>query len=204
MHDDNPVSRIVQPVARIAAILSGYAVLAIAFLTGIEIIGRKFFGFSLQGVDDYGGYVLAITAAVGACYTMAQRGHTRIDLFLLRMPRGVQRWLNVLAMLTLAALATYSALRGWSVLAESIEFQSVSSTPAQTPLWAPQTLWLAGLTLFAVFAIAYAAHAVVLLLRGAPELNRWYGPHTVQEELDEELAAARDRDIHTGTPADRT
>lgn len=203
MHDDNPISRVVQPVARIAAILSGYSVLAIAFLTGIEIIGRKFFSFSLQGVDDYGGYVLAITAAVGACYTMAQRGHTRIDLFLVRMPRGLQRWLNVAAMVTLAGLACYAALRGWSVLAESIEFQSVSSTPAQTPLWAPQTAWFAGLALFALFALAYAVHALVLLMRGAPELNRWYGPHTVQEELEEELAAARERDVHRGTPADR-
>lgn len=203
MHDDNPISKVVQPVARVAAILSGYAVLAIAFLTGVEIIGRKFFSFSLQGVDDYGGYVLAITAAVGACYTMAQRGHTRIDLFLVRMPKRVQRWLNVVAMITLAGLATYSALRGWTVLAESIEFQSVSSTPAQTPLWAPQTLWLAGLVLFAVFALAYAAHALLLLVRGAPELNRWYGPHTVQEELEEELAAARERDVHRGTPDDR-
>lgn len=203
MLDDNPISRIVQPIARVAAILSGYAVLAIAFLTGIEIIGRKFFGFSLQGVDDYGGYVLAITAAVGACYTMAQRGHTRIDLFLVRMPKSVQRWLNVAAMVTLAGLATYSALRGWSVLAESVEFQSVSSTPAQTPLWAPQTLWLIGLSLFALFALAYALHAIVLLARRAPELNRWYGPHTVQEELEEELAAARRRDVHRGTPGDR-
>lgn len=203
MHDDNPISKVVQPVARVAAILSGYAVLAIAFLTGVEIIGRKFFSFSLQGVDDYGGYVLAITAAVGACYTMAQRGHTRIDLFLVRMPKRVQRWLNVVAMITLAGLATYSALRGWTVLAESIEFQSVSSTPAQTPLWAPQTLWLAGLVLFAVFALAYAAHALLLLVHGAPELNRWYGPHTVQEELEEELAAARERDVHRGTPDDR-
>lgn len=203
MHDDNPISRVVQPVARVAAILSGYAVLAIAFLTGIEIIGRRFFSFSLQGVDDYGGYVLAITAAVGACYTMAQRGHTRIDLFLVRMPKGVQRWLNVTAMVTLAGLATYSALRGWTVLAESIEFQSVSSTPAQTPLWAPQAAWLAGLVLFALFALAYAMHSVVLLVRGAPELNRWYGPHTVEEELEEELAAARDRDLHRGTPGDR-
>jgi TRAP-type mannitol/chloroaromatic compound transport system permease small subunit len=203
MHDDNPISRVVQPVARVAAIVSGYAVLAIAFLTGIEILGRKFFGMSLQGVDDYGGYVLAITAAVGASYTMAQRGHTRIDLFLVRMPQGLQRWLNVLAMVTLAGLACYAVLRGWSVLAESIEFKSVSSTPAQTPLWAPQTAWLVGLALFALFALAYAIHALVLLMRGTPELNHWYGPHTVQEELDEELAAARERDVHRGTPGDR-
>lgn len=192
--DTNPVSRVVQPVARVVAILSGYAVLAIAVLTGVEIIGRKFFQFSLQGVDDYGGYVLAITAAAGACYTMAQRGHTRIDLFLVRMPKAAQRCLNVAAMVTLAALASYAAIRGWSVLAESLEFQSVSSTPAQTPLWIPQAIWLVGLGLFALFGVAYAVHAVALLVRGDPQLNRWYGPHTVDEELEEELEAVRARE----------
>ena len=189
MEDTNPLSRVVQPVARVAAILSGYAVLLIAALIGFEVIARKLFAFSLQGVDDYGGYVLAITAAVGACYTMAQRGHTRIDLFLVRMPKGLQRWLNTIAMVTLAAMTLFGAWRGWSALAETIEFKSVSSTPAQTPLWMPQTFWFLGLLLLALFATAYAIHAVVLLARGAPELNKWYGPHTVDEELDEELAS---------------
>ena len=153
MEDTNPLSRVVQPIARVVAILSGYAVLLIAALIGFEVIARKLFAFSLQGVDDYGGYVLAITAAVGACYTMAQRGHTRIDLFLVRMPKGLQRWLNTIAMVTLAAMTLFGAWRGWSALAETIEFKSVSSTPAQTPLWMPQTFWLVRLA--AARAVCY-------------------------------------------------
>lgn len=193
MEDTNPISRIVRPVARVTAILSGYAVFVIAVLTGFEVVARKLFAFSLQGVDDYGGYVLAITAAVGACYTMAQRGHTRIDLFLVRMPKRLQRWLNTIAMVTLATMTVFGAWRGWSVLAETIEYKSVSSTPAQTPLWMPQTFWFVGLLLLALFATAYAIHAVVLLARGAPALNRWYGPHTVDEELEEELASLEEK-----------
>ena len=106
---------------------------------------QKLFGFSFQGTDDMGGYVLAIIAVVGASYTMAMRGHTRVDVFLVRMSSGWQRLLNVAAMLTLAGFASFAAWRGSSVLLESIEFQSVASNPLQTPLWQPQSLWLAGL-----------------------------------------------------------
>jgi hypothetical protein len=50
------------------------------------------------------------------------------------------------------------------VLEESIEFQSRANSPLGTPLWIPQTLWLAGLGAFAIVALAMALHAAWLLL----------------------------------------
>ena len=116
-----------------------------------------------------------------------------VDVFLVRMSVGWQRWLNTLAMVTLAGFACFGAWRGSTVLMESIEFQSVASNPLQTPLWQPQLVWMIGLGLFALIAVAYAVHAVVLLVRGSPELNRFYGPQSAQDELDAELAARAER-----------
>jgi TRAP-type C4-dicarboxylate transport system permease small subunit len=190
---NNPISRVVEPIARTAAILCGYAILLLSIAVSIEIVGRKLFGFTFQGTDDMGGYVLAITSVVGASYTMAMRGHTRVDVFLVRMPPTWQRVLNTLAMVTMAAFATYAAWRGLSVLKDSIEFQSVASNPLQTPLWQPQGLWFVGLALFSLISIAYAVHALLLLLRGAPQLNRLYGPASAQDELEAELTARAER-----------
>jgi TRAP-type C4-dicarboxylate transport system permease small subunit len=190
----NPIGRVVEPVARIAAILSGYAVLVLSVVVSIDIVGRKLFGFTFQGTDDLGGYVLAIIAVVGASYTMAMRGHTRVDVFLVRMPRGWQRALNVIAMVTMAGFAIFAAWRGLDVLMESIEFQSVASNPLQTPLWQPQSLWVTGLALFALISSAYAIHSIVLLVRGSPELNRLYGPASAQDELEAELTARAERE----------
>lgn len=186
---DNPISRRVEPLARWAAIACGWGVLVLAAAVTVEILGRKLFAFSFHGVDDIGGYVLAVTATIGASYTMAMRGHTRIDVFLVRMPRGLQRVLNVLAMVSLAAFALFATWRGADVLMQSIEFKSVATNPLQTPLWQPQSLWLAGLVLFAAIALAYAIHALLLLIRGSAELNRLYGPAGVREELEAELKA---------------
>jgi TRAP-type mannitol/chloroaromatic compound transport system permease small subunit len=192
---ENPITRIVEPVARWIVIACGYGVLLLAIAVTVEIVGRKLFAFSLQGIDDIGGYVLAITAAIGASYTMALRGHARVDVFLVRLPRSWQSVLNTLALFGLAAFAVFAAWRGSTVLLESIEFMSVATNPLQTPLWQPQSIWLAGLVLFALIAVAYALHALLLLLRRRPELvNRWYGPLSVQDELEAELTARVQRE----------
>lgn len=190
---EDPISRVVEPVARLAAIVCGYVVLALSLAVTVEIVGRKLFAFSLQGIDDIGGYVLAIVAVIGASYTMARRGHTRVDIFLVRLPAPVQRWLNTLAALGMAGFSGFAAWRGSDVLLESIEFQSVASNPLQTPLWIPQSVWLLGLVLFALIAAAYALHALWLALRGDARVNRWYGPPSVQEEVDAELQAQEQR-----------
>jgi len=196
---DNPISRVVEPVARWAAILCGWGVLVLSVAITIEILGRKLFAFSFHGIDDIGGYTLAITATIGASYTMAMRGHTRVDVFLVRMPDGLQRVLNVLAMLSMAVFAVFAAWRGSVVLMESIEFQSVATNPLQTPLWQPQSLWLAGIGLFAAIAVAYAAHAVSLFVRGSPALNRFYGPMTAQDELEAEMTARLEREAQAAS-----
>lgn len=188
---ENPVGRFVVPIARLAAIVCGYGILILSFAICLEILGRKFFGFSLQGIDDIGGYALAITAAIGASYTMAMRGHTRIDVFLIRMPEPVQAALNLASMVSLAGFAIFAVWRGYDVLAESIEFRSSATNPLQTPLWIPQSAWLIGVGLFALFAAFYAMHAAALFVRDRRRLNRLYGPATAQDEVEAELEARK-------------
>jgi len=198
---DNPISKVVEPIARWAANACGWGVLVLSAAITVEILGRKLFAFSFHGIDDIGGYVLAITAAVGASYTMAMRGHTRVDVFLVRMPQGLQRFLNLLAMATMALFAVFATWRGSVVLLESIEFQSVATNPLQTPLWQPQSLWLLGLALFAAIAVAYAVHAALLYARGSAQLNRLYGPMTAQDELEAELTARLEREAQADAQA---
>ncbi len=198
---DNPISRIVEPIARFAAILCGWGTLVLSLAITVEIVGRKLFAFSFHGIDDIGGYVLAVTATVGASYTMAMRGHTRVDVFLVRMPEALQRFLNALAMVTLAVFALFAAWRSSVVLLESLEFKSVATNPLQTPLWQPQSLWLFGIVLFAAIALAYAVHAVTLYAKGSDRLNRFYGPMTAQDELEAEMTTRLEREAQAEAAA---
>jgi hypothetical protein len=63
----------------------------------------------------------------------------------------------------------------------------------QTPLWLPQSAWLAGIAVFAAAAGAMAAHALALLATDWRRVNRLYGPLTVEEEVDIEVGAVHAR-----------
>lgn len=185
----NPVAAALEPGLRFMIYVAGWWLMLIVLLTCIEILGRKFFGFSLQGVDEVGGYTLGVTASLSFAYALVKRGHTRVDFLLSRMSPFAQAVCNVAAMVTLAALVSYAFVRGITVLTESIEFQSHSTTPLQVPLWIPQSGWLFGWAVFAGTSVAFALHALVLFVADRRRLNAYYGPLTVDEEIQAELGA---------------
>lgn len=185
------VLKVLERVINVAAIAAGYACLGLCFLVGYEIVARRLLSHSVQGVDEIGGYVLAFTAAIGFASALLHSMHTRIDVALSHFPRLVQAILNTIAAALLAGFAVFMLLRAWDALQESIAFGSRASTPLQTPLWIPQTVWVGGIGLFALIASAMAVHSVLLLLRGRTEdVNNTYGPPSLMDEIDEQLAEA--------------
>ena len=81
----NPLAA-VAPLARAAAIASGWLLMAISCATVVEIVGRRWFGFSFRGVDEISGYVLAVTSAAGFCWAFVTRSHMRITLLFPYVP----------------------------------------------------------------------------------------------------------------------
>lgn len=191
----NPLLRWLGPPAKVGAILAGWALLGLSFMVGLEVILRKVFSTSLQGADEMGGYAVALVAAFGFAWTLLERGHTRIDLFTERLPAQLRRVLNVLALLSLAVFAVFMAWRAWTTVFESIDYQSLSGTPLMTPLWWPQSLWVAGLSFFAAAAAAVLVHGVWLAFRNPRLLDRWYGPRSLADDLEDERASLRARGL---------
>lgn len=170
---------------RLIGILGGYALLGLSFLIVAEILSRKLFNWSMQGVDEIGGYVVAITGTFGMALATVARAHTRIDVLLLRLPPRMQAALNLTAYVALGLGAAFMAYMGWRTLGDSLTFGSVSSSPLQTPLWIPQSLWVAGLCLFAFSALWTAARGLLALRRGLNAADEMLAPPTVAEEIDE-------------------
>jgi TRAP-type mannitol/chloroaromatic compound transport system permease small subunit len=165
---------------------SGWWLLLIAAATCVEMVSRKLFNHSLQGIDEVGGYTLAVTSALGFSYTLLARGHTRVDFLVSKLPVAARAFLNTLAMVTLAAMALFAVYRAFDVLSESIEFQSHATSPLQTPMWLPQSLWFFGYVLLAVTASYMGVHACVLMFTDHDRLNEVYGPPTLEEEIESE------------------
>jgi len=186
-------------VSRVCAIIAGWALMAISVATCIEVVGRKYFNFSFRGLDEIGGYMLAGVSAFGFAYALSTRAHMRVTLLFPYVSASVQSLLNVLAMLTLAAMAAFCAWRGIFEVLDVLTSGKRSNTPLSVPLWIPQAIWFAGMALFAAGAIFMALHSVSLLFRDRALLNRTYGPQSLEEEISTEVGHAEVREsIGTG------
>lgn len=185
----NPFTRGLESVVRAICIACGWWLIGISVLTCVEMLGRKVFGFSLQGVDEVGSYTFAVVTAFGFSYALITRGHTRVDFLVSRFAPKQRALINWFAMVTLAAMAAFFAYRAYFVLEQSIDLKSTAPTPLATPLWIPQSVWFVAYAIFALTALTAALHACLLAARGGwEELNASYGPQTLEEEIESEAA----------------
>ena len=181
--------RFTEQFARVAVGLFGAAMVIFSVIVSVETVGRKFFNISFQGVDELGGYVLAVTSSLAFSLALIDRAHIRIDLFHRLFPTPLRRILDLASIVMIALFAVLLVYAAWLMLQETIEFRSTAPTPWATPLIWPQSLWLAALAVFAVFGLAASARALWLAASGRwRELDREYGPKGTEEEIREELA----------------
>lgn len=183
------MKRFVERFSNATIVAFGLVMTGFAVLVTFETVTRKFFNVSLQGVDELGGYVLAVTSSLAFTLALVDRAHIRIDLFHLKLPRAWRATLNWVSTALIAGFAALLAYVGLIVLLETIDFRSTAPTPWATPLVWPQSLWLAALAIFLVFALAAFVGATWLLVTGRiAELDRRFGPKGAEEEIREELA----------------
>lgn len=180
----NPVTRALDRPVRAMQIAMGWGLIALCLATTYEILARKFFGLSLQGINEIGAYMLAISSTWGFSIALLQRAHSRVDFLFPRFPPALQALLNLLSALALAGIAAFAAWQGWGVLADTLRWQATANTPLQTPMWIPQSLWLVGLVIFSGVSAALAVHALLLFVRDRRALNRFYGPPSLKEQIE--------------------
>lgn len=184
---NNRVIHACAPVVRMAAIISGYSLLGLSFLIGFDVIARKLFNFSSGGSDEIGGYIVAVMAAFGFTYALIEHAHTRIDIFYKLFPVPLRVVANLLSMLGMVGFATFITWRAWDTLNESITYQSAANTPLHTPQWIPQSIWFIGLLTFSALSIVLLAHALWLTFRDHKRSLQYYGPQTLEEEIEQEI-----------------
>jgi TRAP-type C4-dicarboxylate transport system permease small subunit len=182
-------------VSRLAAIVFGVMMMALSFAVAAETILRKFFSYSLGGVDELGGYAVAIAAPLAFLVAAIDQAHIRINVLHARMPRRARALLNVVATVSLALLALFLLYFTFRTVEDTLAYRSIAQTPWATPLIIPQSVWLVAMATFAIGMLAIAGHAVRLLLAGNWQaLDRRFGPGSAEDELEAELADLKARE----------
>ncbi len=181
---------------KVAATLFGVVFVLLSLAVAVETSMRKLFNISLQGVDELGGYALAVGASLAFTLALVSRAHIRIDLIHDRLPQGPRVALNVLAMLTVSATALLLLAMAFYSLRDSIALNSTAQTPWATPIKYPQMVWFACLGLFAAVASGYGIRVLWMAFSGRGDaLVRDYSPRGAKEELKEELDDAKARGV---------
>lgn len=175
-------------IENLLATVFGLIFLGLAVVVTVETASRKLFNISLQGADELGGYALAVGSTIAFSLALMGRNHIRVDVFHEKFAPRVQAWLNWFAIVSLAALGIFIAYVAFKVIGDTMQYRSTAQTPWATPLIWPQSVWYAGLVIFALVATGYALRASKLLLGGEFDtLNHDFHPKSAKEELKEEL-----------------
>ena len=152
--------RAVGALSNVSAALAAACVALIIALVFIEVVGRTFIGRSTMIADEMSGYLNVAVVFLGLAYTLKEKGFIRVEIVYRRF-RGamerIARWIialsSLLYVLVIVIYMTrhvrYSYTRG-----------ILSTNVAETPLWIPQSLIVAGAVVLALQILAYVLDRV--------------------------------------------
>ncbi|MGJ8547183.1 MAG: TRAP transporter small permease subunit [Sulfitobacter sp.] len=106
------LDRMLLPVERFCALLSGLAIFSLMFLAAYSVTARKFFGAPMAGYIDYIEAAMPIIAIMGVAYVQRDGTHIRMDMLVGKL-KGRTLWLfemiSVVLMLVLMVALTWGA-----------------------------------------------------------------------------------------------
>lgn len=184
-----------QAYARMLGILFGILMILLSFAVTAETLLRKLFSVTLGGIDELGGYAIAVAAPLAFTVALVHKSHIRINQLAKFFSRPAQATLDALAALSMAVLACYFFYFTVQTVMDTHAYRSIAQTPWATPLIYPQAVWLVASATFPIAAIVLAAQALRLLARADwTGLSRRFGTISAQEELQAELDDLRKRE----------
>ena len=146
--------------------LGGGLLVALSLGIGAEVLLRRLAGWSFGGMDELGGYALAIVAALAFTEALLHRSHIRIGLLHQRLGSRGRVALDLVAMAGLIAFFGTVLYYGALALQRNAGFGTRSMTPLAVPLAIPQALWIAALALFVGAAVILLARAALAAAMG--------------------------------------
>ena len=174
-------------VSRVAVWCGGFALLLSAFMVTLDVLSRKFIGFTISGADEISGYIFAAGTTWAYSYCLLTRSNIRIDFAYNLMSAKPRAFLDMLGVVLLLYYIYLLTTKSFTLFVENVEQDATAQTTLATPLWIPQIFWLSGLCFFLLTLIFVTVYGITALFRGDwLTVNRIAGVRTVEEEISEE------------------
>ena len=181
---------VLESTARGTAIIGGAAMCAAAFMVTADVISRKVFGVTMRGSDEITGYVFAASTTWAYAYAVLTRSNIRIDVAYLTLGPKARAFLDLLGLGLLTLYIFLLNRSAWTVVEESWTFNYTAQTPLATPLWVPQSFWLAGLA-FMLICLSFLSIRCLWALACADwrGIGAVAGVKSLDREIEEETHA---------------
>ena len=149
------LDRMLLPLERFAALLSGLAIFSLMFLAAYSVTARKFFGAPMMGYVDYIEAAMPIIAIMGVSYVQRDGTHIRMDMLVSAL-KGRALWFfelfSVLLILVLIVALTYGAWAHFDrsfdcarpLCSATIRTRACRSGPASWWCPSPSEFWCSG------------------------------------------------------------
>ncbi len=134
------LDRMLLPLERFCALLSGLAVFSLMFLAAFSVTGRKFFASPMMGYVDYIEAAMPIIAIMGVSYVQRDGSHIRMDM-LVGALKGRMLWFFELVSVLLILLLIVALIWGsWAHFDRSFDMTKPlwsrdSSIDVGIPIW---------------------------------------------------------------------
>lgn len=169
----------------------GLILLTVVIVT-IEVITRQTMGRSAVHATEITGYIMAVSTSWAFAYTLLCKAHIRIDALYLNFPKRIRAALDLLALVAMALFCVLVVGAVFDVTYASFADGATANTPLGTPLWIPQTLWLAGLSWFSFVVCLLTLRVILALCQGDTDgVQALAGTPTLDEQIEQENREAQ-------------
>jgi len=118
--------------------ICGMELLLLGFFITYQVIARKVGWVQAPATDVMSGYILAMAATWSFSYSLRSGSHVRIDVMLPFMGTKTRRLADMLALASVAFLASITAWKMWIVIIKNYVRGVVTNDYPLTPLWIPK------------------------------------------------------------------
>jgi TRAP-type C4-dicarboxylate transport system permease small subunit len=158
--------------AGVAALLAGFATLAIVLLVSYDVLMRYFLDRPQLFVDEVASFLQVLLIFGGAAYTFRVGAHVRVDLITTHVRPAARAWLRLLTLVLGVALLAVVIWVTTQSAYTAYRYGRVSAVMLY-PLWLPMAFIPMGLALMGLTMAVALVRQVALLL----------GPATGRDEV---------------------
>jgi len=157
---------LIKRVNQVAGVVSGALIVYMVLHILLEIVLR-FFDTSTYILNEFVGYAVATMTFTGLGFTLERGGLIRVDMVIERLPAGLAVLIDLLVSAITLVIFGWLSWYWWLNVTRSYTRGIHSESIADTPMWIPEGLVLAGML---IFCLTLAARVLSLVVYKKPPL----------------------------------